>query len=247
MSFIGKIVSSFIQCPSCAYQFNENDLKQLSQAASAGQGAVCPSCKKSMNAKAGPYLDKSKIVPSPRLNVVRTGNTLRFSVPWFSSRAIGTLLMGAFWIGMVSFAAYIGVKNGGIKINNQMVTDPVLIYRNCALFATPGVLIFLSGIINLINKTHVVAGPGGVTWSAGPLWLLPPKHIPLLELQNISVEQNVVQNNNSRVKRVSVNAVLKTGKIKKICYLQHLQEAIYVENILETTLGLQDDQNLDAV
>ena len=31
MSFIGKIVSSFIQCPSCAYQFNENDLKQLSQ------------------------------------------------------------------------------------------------------------------------------------------------------------------------------------------------------------------------
>ncbi len=195
-----------------------------------GLGSSSPISKK-------PYLKEVK-----QVFCYRQGSTLIISRSWFQAGLFGFfLLFGGIFFGVsaaIMTPLYLDFFNSG-KFNFVMLFPHPLIGIGALYYA----------LSILLNKTRITVDSREVSVSHGPLPWLGGKKISRQEIQSISLkEYSSYTRNRVPVYSFALEIHQRDGNLTTLLKgISEKEQAIYIEQNLESFLGLEDKPQLDRL
>ncbi len=248
---LGKfIINSFfklssLRCPFCNYKFQVQDFELSSNP----EILICPKCSKLVynellqNYISGSF-DKTKINPSPRVKVSEVDN--KFIVVVKPGRADyfqwSPVVIFFFFTALVLSYLFISL----FFANQKTPAEAYILIFVILLFC---LTVTLLTIRYALNWTVISVDSEKITISGKPI---PPFSCPTYRRSNIanfSIAKQVIKMSGdiNNTIRTFVNINLKDGSCEKLLTVYDLNEAAYIEKLLEDRLGLIDCPTLDQV
>lgn len=117
-----------------------------------------------------------------------------------------------------------------------------------AVFSFIGLWWIYTALCELFNTTTILLKDDKVTFWTKPFSLSTRKAVDVADIANFSLERAKNGTDNGRkVFKHYVSIKLKNGNLIRLCKVRDMNEAAYVEKLLEDKLGLKDDANLDQI
>lgn len=105
-----------------------------------------------------------------------------------------------------------------------------------------------SALCEIFNTTNILFHGNRIQFSTSPFSFQGTQAINVPDIQNFFLERIVSgRQNRQRVFEHFVNVQLRNGNSIRVCKVQDMNEAIFVEKLLEYRLGPKDDPNLDRI
>jgi hypothetical protein len=179
----------------------------------------------------------SEILKAPmpdNIVVERTGMGLTLSYKWFSFMHIFLALFCVVWDGFLIF-----------WYNMALTSDaPLLFILFPIVHVAVGVVLTYSTIAGFVNKTTVTVSNGNISIYHGPLPWLGSKTIPAHTLTQLYIEKKVSRSSkgHSRVTYQLSAITTDNKKVKLISSVDSHETALYLEQEIESHLGIRDQR-----
>lgn len=202
----------------------------------------CPRCGFNLKIKKSEVWDKSQVKPSSQVQVRRGAGELQIDLRWLSPSSGVYFLFTLAWNGFMAFVISL------MYLNPEKIVSPKLALVVIGFFSLIGISLAYGALCELLNTTTLLIKNRRLVIFTRPISTSPIQSYNLDEIANISVERSV-QSRNKKKKffRYALNVNLKVGKKKHLYRARDLNEALYVEKLLEEHLTLKDDPNLDKI
>lgn len=235
-----------IECPACKYSLTSADLARSASQMNAGV-LVCPKCMKVINANVGTFFHSSRISKEnikavERFEVGEQNGTLHISIPWRHEASPWFILFGAVFFGTLVTVVQLTDGSWSWSFLDSFTTfHPTSIAEVCAALAA--MLALVAAISNLINKTYITVTAHELKFRSGPVSLSPHRTIPTGKIKNLAVYQET----RDGVNHNRVIVIFKDDESVNLCSTRNLNESLFIENLIEGFLKIDDDRTLDVV
>ena len=188
---------------------------------------------KDLNSK----FDKSNITPSPQIKIDYQAG-FRITQKWLSKRSGFHIVFALLFNIVIGLGTHVFLQQ---KIYEQ---NPV--FLAFAIFPLAGVVLAYRGLGEILNITTIQIKSGRLISSTRPISISGPIVINTMDINNILVSRRQEgENGNKNIYSYLLIAHLKNGKEKVILRAKDLNEALYVEKLIEDQLSIVDNPELD--
>ncbi len=190
--------------------------------------ATCPSCGAVMRLEGRP--STTLPIPQPPRFATEAGVDLVVTWPW--SRLKGAILLGfsVFWDAALTVFLFVGAEQGHLKFL------PFL-----SLHILAGLYITYMGLANLLNHSRLCLSNGLLTVQHRPLWWPGKVDLEASTIEQLYVVERVHRSKNGRSESYELMALRTDGiATPVVANLQNVEEARYLEQQLESRLGISD-------
>ena len=181
---------------------------------------------------ARPKLVRAKAAVPPRFHVEEQGTSTRISWRWFSAKHLMMLAFCVFWDGFLFFwyGTALTAKN-----------PPLIMLLFPLLHVGVGVWLTYTTLAGLLNRTDIDVNRTELTLRHGPLPWPGNQTLPGRSLAQLYVEEVIKQRKNGQTTEYHLLAVDREGrKVKLLTNLDEKDQALYLEQLLERRLGIED-------
>ena len=171
-------------------------------------------------------------VPMPeRFRVGRRGKDLIVTWRWFKPVALFLLLFAVAWDSFLVVWYTLALEDGAPLFAILFPLGHVAV----------GVGITYIALTMLLNRTTVAVSGGMLTVRHGPLPWRPAPTIRAVDLEQLYVERVTKRSKNGTTVTFTVRAVTRDHKGQKVVTgLERLEQALYLEQQIERSLGIED-------
>jgi hypothetical protein len=170
-------------------------------------------------------------VPMPKgIRVFRRANGLRITRQWFGAKAIGLLVFCCFWDGFM-------IVWFSIAITRKLW--PMAAFGT--IHALVGVGLTYAAVAMLLNTTTITAQHGTLQVTHGPLPAPGTLRLPTDRLAQLYTMRHVSHTRNGTSIAYELRAKVRDGTdVKLIGGLEKPEQAVYIEQQIESFLGIVD-------
>lgn len=129
---------------------------------------------------------------------------------------------------------------------SQVIELNPMIYAAYFAFLLTNQLIPYALLSSRVNHYHITVRTTKLGYWQSPFSFFGGKIVNTFDILNFSLEKQNAQLENHQSK-FTILMHLKNGKVLKICQTHNLQEALYIEKILEDHLGLLNETTSSAI
>jgi hypothetical protein len=179
----------------------------------------------------GPTYANPAPVPIPaEINLQRDGGTLVLSWRWFNVGFLFLAFFCLFWDGFLVFWYSIGFAGG----------MPLVALLFPLLHVAVGVGLSWYTLGGFLNHTVIKASREELSVKHLPLWMPGMQRIPTSELSQLFCRERVVRGRNGPSVHYELCALLRSGKEVKLVQQSRPEQARYLEQQIESHLGIQN-------
>ena len=174
---------------------------------------------------------KRSVLEAPKgIELQTTMDGLQIVRRWFSAKTIGLLIFCMFWDGFM-------VAWFGIAISKEQWAMAAF----GTIHALVGVGITYLCVAGFINRTHIEITFRDISIKHMPLPWFEGKTISLVDIKQIFTKEKMHRNKNSISYSYEVHFLDHQGKeTKMVSGLEKPEQALYIEQEIESTLGIKD-------
>jgi hypothetical protein len=178
-------------------------------------------------------------VPMPKgYKIDEFGRELTITYRWFTPAAFVILLFCIVWDGFLVFWYTMGFQG---LMNGQMGWGALLMLLVPILHVAVGIGMTYTVVCLFLNRTEIRVIGGDLTIWNGPVPFPGNCRLPISDIKQLFVTETEHRNKNGCRYSYDVNAMKQDDtKQKLIGNLQDVQQALFLEQKLESTLGIVD-------
>jgi hypothetical protein len=183
------------------------------------------------------------IVPlPPGLTVDDQGSVFAIKRKWFSVTHVIMLIFSLFWNAFLVFWYSISISMFTQDAPGPPAAFSILFLVFPLIHVGVGLYLFYFGISGLVNTTRIEVGSGQLSIKHGPLPWPGNLVIETAQLKQLYCTEKYSHSKSGTSVSYTVNVVLATNKmVPLVKNLPEKDQALYIEKIIESRLGITDE------
>lgn len=186
--------------------------------------------------------DRGEVPMPTAFSVEDLGNELKIVRKWSRGIAVFFVVFAVFWNSIV--AVFVGAALSGAEFKDSRTGEPAGNF--IWLFLTPFILVGAgmgwAALSLLLNRTFIEVRDGVLSVRHGPIPWPGAKRLETADVDQLyCVEYVAYQQNKRPVYRIALHALTKAGdRVKVVTGLDGMEQGVYLEQLLEKHLRIED-------